>query len=294
MKFGKVLTAMITPFNHKGEIDLEESKRIANHLVGNGNDGVILVGTTGESPNLSMDERLLLVEYVSNNIKDKGKKVIVGVGANSTKETIQIVKAFENNPNIDGLMVVTPYYNKPTQEGMFLHFQQIASNTKHPIMLYNVPSRTGSNLLPETVVKLAEIDNIVAIKEASGDLNQVSEIVRLCKGKIDVYSGDDSLTLPMLSIGAVGVVSVAAHIAGNQIKEMIDSFMEGNIKKASDKHLELMPIFKNLFIESNPIPVKLAMNILGFNAGVCRLPLCEPKESTVQVVKEMINNLKQG
>ena len=233
------------------------------------------------------------MDEVSNHIKGLGK-VVVGVGANSTSETIKTVQAFESNPNIDGLMVVTPYYNKPTQKGMLLHFQEIAKSTKRPIMLYNVPSRTGSNLLPDTVQKLSQIENIVAIKEASGDLNQVSEIIRLCEGKIDVYSGDDSLTLPMLSVGAVGVVSVAAHVAGNEIKDMIKNFMSGNNKVAAKIHLSLMPVFKNLFIESNPIPVKLAMNLLGFNAGICRLPLCPPSETTVQIVKELLGDLKQG
>lgn len=293
MSFGKVLTAMITPFNEKGEVDLQEAKRIAEHLLENGNDGIVLVGTTGESPNLSLQERILLVEEVSSHIKGMGK-IIVGVGGNSTSETIKTIEAFESNPNIHGLMVVTPYYNKPTQKGMLLHFEEIAKSTKRPIMLYNVPSRTGSNLLPETVQHLSQIENIVAIKEASGDLNQVSETIRLCEGKIDVYSGDDSLTLPMLAIGATGVVSVAAHIVGNEIKDMINNFFNGNTKVAATIHLSLMPVFKNLFIESNPIPVKLAMNILGFNAGICRLPLCTPSERTVDIVKKTLDDLKQG
>lgn len=293
MIFGKVLTAMITPFDAQGKVDYQEAKKVAKHLVDNGNDGIVLVGTTGESPNLSLEEKIKLVEEVTSYLNGQGK-VVVGVGSNSTQDTMQTIKAIENISGIDGIMVVVPYYNKPTQKGMLLHFKEIASISKFPIMLYNVPSRTGSNLLPETVRQLAELDNIVAIKEASGDLNQVSEVLRLCKDNIDVYSGDDSLTLPILSVGGIGVVSVAAHVVGNEIKEMIDQFSKGNVKQAAQIHLKLMPIFKNLFVESNPVPVKLAMDLIGFNVGTCRLPLCEPSDSTVELIKKTLDELKQA
>ncbi|SHJ56874.1 dihydrodipicolinate synthase [Anaerobranca californiensis DSM 14826] len=291
MIFGRLLTAMITPFDTEGKVNYQEAKRIAEYLMENGNDGLVLIGTTGESPTLALNEKLKLVEEVMAGLKGRGK-VIVGVGGNNTEETIRTIKEFENK-GIDGIMVVTPYYNKPTQKGLYLHFEKIAQSTTLPIMLYNVPSRTGCNLLPGTIKELAKIKNIVAIKEASGDLNQVSEIIRLCGENIQVLSGDDSLTLPMLSVGAIGVVSVASHIVGKEIKEMIESFSKGDVKKATAIHLKLMPIFKNLFVESNPIPVKLAMNLIGFNAGQCRLPLCSPNDSTVELIKKTLEELKQ-
>ncbi|SES77865.1 4-hydroxy-tetrahydrodipicolinate synthase [Anaerobranca gottschalkii] len=291
MIFGRLLTAMVTPFDTKGRVNYQEAKKIARHLMENGNDGLVLIGTTGESPTLTLEEKIKLVEEVMEELKGQCK-IVVGVGGNNTEEVIKTVKEFEKK-GIDGIMVVTPYYNKPTQKGLYLHFEKIAQSTSLPIMLYNVPSRTGCNLLPQTVKELAKIENIVAIKEASGDLNQVSEIVRLCGDEIQVLSGDDSLTLPMLSVGAIGVVSVASHIVGKEIKEMIESFSKGDVKKATMIHLKLMPIFKNLFVESNPIPVKLAMNLIGFNAGQCRLPLCSPSDSTVDLIKKTLKELKQ-
>lgn len=287
MEFGKVLTAMITPFTPEGTVNLKEAKKIARHLIDNGNDGLVLIGTTGESPTLTLEEKIELVDVISNEVKGKAK-IIVGTGSNNTVETLRTTKAFENNTNIDGIMVVTPYYNKPTQKGLILHFEKIALSTKLPIMLYNVPSRTGGNMLPDTVKKLSNIDNITAIKEASGDLVQVSEIADLCGDNIDIYSGEDSLTLPMLSVGAKGVVSVAGHVVGKEIHNMIDEFFLGNYDKAREIHLKLLPIFKNLFIETNPIPVKAAMYLLGFKTGVCRLPLSPPNDKTIEILKETL------
>ncbi|QNO16478.1 4-hydroxy-tetrahydrodipicolinate synthase [Alkalicella caledoniensis] len=287
MEFGKVLTAMITPFTPEGTVNLKEAKKIARHLIDNGNDGLVLIGTTGESPTLTLEEKIELVDVISNEVKGKAK-IIVGTGSNNTVETLRTTKAFENNTNIDGIMVVTPYYNKPTQKGLILHFEKIALSTKLPIMLYNVPSRTGGNILPDTVKKLSNINNITAIKEASGDLVQVSEIADLCGDNIDIYSGEDSLTLPMLSVGAKGVVSVAGHVVGKEIHNMIDEFFLGNYDKAREIHLKLLPIFKNLFIETNPIPVKAAMQLLGFKTGVCRLPLSPPNDKTIEILKETL------
>ena len=289
MKFGKVLTAMITPFTPEGKINFKEAKKIARHLINNGNDGLVLVGTTGESPTLTLEEKIELVDSVTSEIKGEGK-IIVGTGSNNTVDTLRTTLAFENNTNIDGLMLVTPYYNKPTQKGLIMHFEKIARSCHLPIMLYNVPSRTGVNLLPESVKKLSELSNIKAIKEASGNLVQVSEIAALCGNNIDIYSGEDSLTLPMLALGAKGVVSVAGHVVGKEIHQMIDEFLKGNYKNAREIHLKLLPVFKNIFMETNPIPIKAAMNILGFNSGVCRMPLSPPEDKTVELLKSILKN----
>jgi 4-hydroxy-tetrahydrodipicolinate synthase len=293
--FGTILTAMITPFKPDGGINYDVVAKLANHLVNNGTDALVVCGTTGESPTLTWDEEYQLFVEVLQAVSGKAK-VIAGCGSNDTKEAIAATqKAVKIG--VHGSLQVVPYYNKPPQASLYRHFQTIAQSCPDlPMMLYNIPGRTGQNLLPETVVRLAAIDNIVAIKEASGNLDQVSEIRRLTPTEFQIYAGDDSLTLPMLAIGAQGVVSVASHLVGNQLQQMIQSWKAGKTQIATDIHLQLFPLFKALFLTTNPIPVKEALKLQGWEVGSTRLPLCEAdtdvSEKLASVMQKL--NLIQG
>lgn len=285
--FGQLLTAMVTPFDDKLNIDYDQVKKLAEHLVENGSDGLVVSGTTGESPTLEDEEKLRLFEAVLEAVGDK-VKVIAGTGSNSTSKTIKLTKAAEKL-GVHGAMLVCPYYNKPTQEGFYQHFKAIASEVSLPLMLYNVPGRTASNLEPETVARLAEEKNIIALKEAAGNLDQATELCRILPKDFTVYSGDDSLTLPLMSVGAKGIVSVASHLVGNQIKEMITEFAV-NPKRAAELHRYLFPIFKGLFFIANPIPVKTALNLIGINVGGFRLPLVNPTSDEQERVKSLLRH----
>lgn len=274
--FGSVLTAMLTPFNENLEVDYEKAKVLAKRLIENGSDGVVVAGTTGESPTLSLDEKIRLFKEVKDAIGNDGQ-VIAGTGCNSTKASIELTKAAEK-AGVDGIMLVVPYYNKPPQEALYKHFKLCAEATKLPIILYNIPSRTGINMACETIASLAKIENIVAIKEASGSMDQVSNLKNMLPADFLIYSGDDTLTLPILSLGGHGVISVASHVAGNDIKKMVSSFKDGNVLEAKEMHQKLLPLFKAMFITTNPIPVKAAVNLLGLNVGSLRLPMIEANE----------------
>jgi 4-hydroxy-tetrahydrodipicolinate synthase len=290
MTFGRILTAMVTPMNETLEVDYEEAKRLALYLTSHGSDGVVVCGTTGESPTVTDQEKLELFRVVK---KALGKRtVIAGVGSYSTAATIALTRKAETT-GVDGLLVVVPYYNKPSQEGMFQHFKAIAEVTSLPIMLYNVPGRTSANLQPETVKRLSEIPNIVALKEASGSLDQVSELKRMLPSEFSVYSGDDSMTLPMLALGCSGVISVAAHVIGDEMKEMVDAWFEGNTAQATKWHLDLFPIFKGVFVTSNPVPVKALMNMIGIKAGGVRLPLVKATPAEMKFLKDLIDEFRK-
>lgn len=286
MKLGSLLTAMVTPFREDLSLNAEQAARLARYLVDIGNEGVVVAGTTGESATLTDEEKLELFRAVVREIGGRAT-VIAGTGTNDTRHSIELTKEAEKL-GVDAIMAVVPYYNRPTQEGLYRHFRAIAESTSLPVMLYNVPSRTGCNLLPETVARLAEIDNIVAIKEASGDLNQVSEIRRRTPPDFAIYSGDDSLTLPILALGGVGVVSVAAHLVGRRLRAMIDAFQKGDVRTAMAIHLELWPIFRAMFITTNPIPVKTAINMLGMNTGPLRPPLGPPSEDEERAIRQVL------
>lgn len=288
MQMARLLTAMVTPYYENLEVNYDKAGEIARHLADNGSDGIIVAGTTGESPVLTKEEKLKLLETVKKAVGDR-VQVWAGTGSYNTKESVELSMEAEKL-GADGVMLVTPYYNKPTQEGLYLHYKSIAEKVSIPVMLYNVPGRTSCNLLPETIQRLVEIDNIVAVKEASGNMDQVSLLSTLIEDKAIIYSGDDSLTLPIMSLGGVGVVSIASHIIGNDIKEMIDSFVAGNIKRATEIHLKLFPVFKGLFITTNPIPVKEALNMLGMNVGGFRLPLTNASPQEKQKIKELLQN----
>lgn len=288
--FGRVLTAMVTPFNDDLSINYKASAELAQYLVANGSDGLVVAGTTGESPTISREEKLKLFDTVLAAVGDKAT-VIAGTGSNDTRASISLTKEAEKL-GVHGAMAVGPYYNKPPQEGFYQHFRAIAESTNLPIIVYNVPGRTGSNILPATIIRLAETKNIVAVKEASGSLEQAAEIARNAPQGFMLYSGDDSLTLPIMAVGGVGIISVAAHIVGKQMQEMITSFTAGNIERAKAIHLELTPFFKVIFITANPIPIKAAVNMIGQAAGPVRLPLINatPEEqSQVRKIMEQLN-----
>ena len=288
--FGRVLAAMVTPFAQDGSVNYEVAEKLAVHLVDNGNDGLVICGTTGESPTLSWEEEYELFQVVQKSVAGKAK-VIAGTGSNSTAEAIAASQKAAKL-GLDGSLQVVPYYNKPPQEGLYNHFSAIAKACPDlPIMLYNVPSRTSRNLEAQTVAKLAEIDNIIAIKEASGNLEQTCQIRRLTPPSFAIYSGEDVLTLPLLTVGAVGVVSVASHLVGNKMQEMIEAYHQGNNQIAQAIQIELLPLFKALFATTNPIPVKKALNLQGWNVGGLRSPLCELQLNLVEDLKKVLKEL---
>ena len=289
-KLGRLLTAMVTPFNEEGAVDYEQAKRLALALLNSGSDGVVVVGTTGESPTLVREEELRLFAEVKSAVGKRGT-VIAGTGSNSTAEALEATKGAEKT-GVDACLLVVPYYNKPTQEGLYQHFKIIAESTSSPCILYNVPSRTVTSLSADTVIKLSHIDNIIGIKEASGNLGEISKIISNTRDDFLVWSGNDSDTLPILTLGGYGVISVASHLVGNQIKEMIDDFIGGKIDKAAKIHNHLMPLVNALFVVSNPIPVKYALNHIGFHVGKPRLPLTEPDEKSATLIKETLKNYK--
>ncbi len=288
--FGEILTAMVTPFSADGAVDYDLAVRLANYLIDNGSDGIVLCGTTGESPTLTWEEQNDLFLAIKNSLNKKAK-ILIGTGSNSTSEAIEATRKASKS-GADGALVVVPYYNKPPQEGLYEHFSLIAKAAPDiPLMLYNIPGRTGCNLLPSTVKKLMKYANIVSIKAASGRIEEVTELRALCGSEFAIYSGDDALLLPMLSVGAVGVVSVASHIVGLQLKEMISSFQNGNVMQALDIHEELQELFKALFETTNPIPIKAALVLLGWNVGSPRPPLTKLNHEKTQNLLEIIKKL---
>ncbi|MDD5083141.1 MAG: 4-hydroxy-tetrahydrodipicolinate synthase [Dehalococcoidales bacterium] len=289
-ELGRLLTAMVTPFDKEGKVDYGQAKKLALALINSGSDGVIVSGTTGESPTLSTEEKLRLFTEVKATLGNRGA-VVAGTGNYNTAESVELTKEAEKL-GVDGCLLVVPYYNKPTQEGLYQHFKTIAQSTSLPCIVYNVPSRTITNLAPETAVKLSQIGNIVGVKEASGNLEQIAKIISNARKGFRIWSGNDSDTFPILAIGGYGIISVASHLVGKQIKEMIDSFVSGQIEKAAEIHRRLLPLVNALFIVSNPIPVKFAVNYVGFNAGKPRLPLVEPDEKTAATIKDTLKNYK--
>jgi len=285
--FGRLLTAMVTPFDLEGKVNLEQAQKLAAYLVENGSDGIVVAGTTGESPTLTFEEKVELFKAVVEAVGGKAS-VIAGTGSNATQSSIKLTKAAEK-AGVDGVMLVTPYYNKPSQKGLIEHFQAIAQATSLPVMIYNIPGRTGVNILPKTMAKIAEVENVVAVKEAAGSIEQVTELIKLLPERVKVYSGDDSLTLPVLAVGGYGIVSVASHIVGLKIKEMIDQYLLGNVSVAARLHQELYPLIKTLFITTNPVPVKTALNLLGHKVGGFRLPLVD---MLIEEKEELIRQLK--
>lgn len=285
--FGRLVTAMITPMDANGNVDIDACVSVAKYLESNGSTGVLLAGTTGESPVLSPEEKRKMFINVKKSVNIP---VMANIGTNSTAASISNIKLAEEC-GVDGLLAVVPYYNKPNAASQFLHFSALAEAATLPIIMYNVPGRTGTNMTAETTIRLSKVKNIAGIKEASGNLEQLAEIVKGAAKDFVVYTGEDSQTLPTLAVGGYGVVSVASHVVGNEMADMINSYLKGDIMHAKDMHLKLMEINKRLFMTANPIPVKKAMNLLGFKAGNPRLPLAPADETVTAALTEELKNL---
>jgi len=281
---------MITPFDAEGKVDYQQAKNLAQALLNSGSDGLLLSGTTGESPALSREEKLRLFAEVKSSVANRGA-IVAGTGSYNTKESQELTREAEKI-GVDACLLVVPYYNRPTQQGLFAHFSAIAQATTLPCILYNVPSRTATNLAADTVIRLSQIDNIVGIKEASGNLHQIAQIIQGVQNDFLVYSGNDGDTLPILAIGGYGVISVASHLVGTQMKLMMDKFLNGETQEAADIHRHLLPLINALFVISNPVPVKYALNYVGFTAGKPRLPLLEPDEKSAEIIQTTLRNYK--
>jgi 4-hydroxy-tetrahydrodipicolinate synthase len=290
MTVPRLLTAMITPYDEELQVNYAKAAELAEYLANNGTEGIVVSGTTGEAPALSDEEKLHLFAAVKGKMQER-IPVWAGTGSNDTRHTVELSREAEKI-GVDGIMLVCPYYNKPSQEGLYQHFKQVAEAVALPVLLYNIPGRTGINLLPETVARLAEIENIAAVKEASGNLDQVSALINILPDDMLIYSGDDSLTLPMMALGAQGIVSIASHLIGNQMREMIAAFLNGDVKRAANLHKQLFPIFKGLFITSNPVPLKEALNQLGMNVGGLRLPLADANANEKKFIRELLLGAK--
>lgn len=290
MKFGQVLTAMVTPFDQNGEVDFNAAQNLVNYLIANGTDGIVVAGTTGESPTLTAEEKIALFKLV---VETAGGRVpvIAGTGSNNTRASINLTKQAEKT-GVDGIMLVVPYYNKPSQEGLYQHFKAIAESTSLPVMLYNIPGRSVVNMAVDTVVRLSAIPNIVAVKEASGSLDAMAEMISRTSDDFSLYSGDDGLALPVLAIGGAGVISVASHIIGNEMQEMVTDFKNGRLEAAAAAHRRLLPIMKALFAAPNPVPVKTALNRSGINVGGVRLPLIPLNEEEERALQSVLTATK--
>lgn len=287
--FGKVATAMVTPFDHKGNIDFEKTTQLINYLISNGSDALVIAGTTGESPTLSTEEKLALFRH-SVKVVDGRVPVVAGTGSNNTYASIELTKKAEEI-GVDAIMIVAPYYNKPNQEGLYKHFKTIAESTELPVMLYNIPGRSVINMSVDTIVRLAELPNVVALKDASGDLDAMTAIIAQTSDDFALYSGDDGLTLPVLAIGGTGIISVASHIMGNEMQEMVKLYESGNPKEAAKIHQRIVPVMKSLFAAPSPTPVKTALQLKGLDVGSVRLPLVPLTEEERQTLVSTLNTL---
>lgn len=280
--------AIVTPFNKDGSVNYDAFEKMINYQIENKTDAIIVCGTTGEASTLTDDEQIETIKFCVDTVK-KRVPVIAGAGSNHTEHGIELCKKSQQ-VGADGLLIVTPYYNKTTQKGLVTYYKNMAGSVDIPVIMYSVKGRTGLNIAPETVKKLSEIDNIVAIKEASGDLSQVAQIAALCGDKIDIYSGNDDQILPLLSLGGKGVISVLANVAPKNTHDMVMKFLEGNIEESKKLQLEAIELINALFCEVNPIPVKAALNMMGFNAGGYREPLVEMEDKNYDRLKAAMKN----
>jgi len=283
---GNLLTAMVTPFKQDLSVDYDIAKKLALYLLEEGSDGIVVSGTTGESPTLEFNEKVELFRTVKEAVGDRAV-VVAGSGTNSTADSIKLTQAAEK-VGVDACMLVTPYYNKPPQNGLYAHFRSIAESTSLPVVIYNVPSRTAQNVDAETTISLSRVPNIIAVKEASGNTDQVARIVSGAEDGFLVYSGDDSFTLPLLALGGVGVISVASHVVGKEFKELVDAHHRGDEAKAREIHFKLLPLFKGLFMTTNPIMVKAALKLKGLDVGGLRLPLVMATPDQVKILREIM------
>lgn len=290
MDFGKVVTAMVTPFNsEKDKVCKRRINALVEHLIENGSDALVIGGTTGESPTLTHDEKIKLFKQVVET--NAGRiKIIAGTGTNNTQETIAFTKEVAEIGGIDAVLVVAPYYNKPNQTGLYAHFEAVAAASTLPVVIYNIPGRSVVNIEPETVIKLSKLTNIVAVKESSGNLDNISKIIAETSDDFSVYSGDDSLTLPIYAVGGNGVVSVASHLVGKEMQTMLTAFDNGDVKKAAAIHRKLLPLMKGLFSFPNPSPTKYLLNKQGISVGHVRLPLTEVDKESGEKLEQLLNH----
>jgi 4-hydroxy-tetrahydrodipicolinate synthase len=287
---GRLLTAMVTPFDARGEVDYRQAKKLALSLLDSGSDGLVVSGTTGESPTLSREEKVRLFAEIRSAVADRGT-VVAGTGNNDTRESQELTMEAERI-GVDACLLVVPYYSRPSQQGLLEHFKAIAHSANLPCIIYNVPSRTVTNLTSDTLIRLSKINNIVGVKEASGNFGQIAEIVQGTREDFLVYSGNDSDTLPILALGGYGVISVASHLVGIQIKDMISGVLDGRLQDAAGIHRYLLDLVNALFIVSNPAPVKWALNHVGFRVGKPRLPLVEPDEESAALIEATLKNYR--
>ncbi|MEE3142441.1 MAG: 4-hydroxy-tetrahydrodipicolinate synthase [Chloroflexota bacterium] len=287
-EIGRLITAMVTPFDEKGEVDYAQAKRLATALLDSGSDGLVITGTTGEGPTLTAEEKIRLYAEVKEAIGYRGT-VIAGTTDNDTAKSIEL-STEAASVGADALLLTVPAYNKPPQEGLYQHFKAIAESTELPCVLYNVTSRTSLNMTDETTLRLSKIDNIVGIKEAGSDLNQITRIIDGAGDDFRVWSGNDDETFSIMATGGYGVVSVLSHLVGNQIKQMMGYLLEGDVEKAASEHRRLLPLFKVMFTVSNPIPLKYSLNHVGFNVGPMRLPLVPPDEKSAENIRNVLSN----
>ena len=287
-KLGRLLTAMVTPFDDKGAVDYEQAKKLVLALLDSGSDGVVLAATTGESPTLVRDEEARLFTEVKSALGGRGT-IIAYTGSNSTAEAVVATKAAEKI-GVDGCLSVVPYYNKPTQEGIYQHFKTIAENTSLPIIMYNIPSRVVIKMSAETIVRLSRIDNIVGVKEATGDMGLVAHTLNNVSKDFFIWSGNDNDTFHIMALGGYGTIGVATHLVGKQIKLMMDNILNSKIAEAATIHRHLLPLVDTLFIEPNPAPMKYALNHIGFNVGKPRLPLVDISQKSAAIIKETLKN----
>ena len=285
-EIGRLLTAMATPFDAAGRVDFGRARQLAEALVASGSQGLVVAGTTGESPTLTTDEKLRLFREVREEIGTRGQ-IVAGTCNYNTAESIELSREAAH-AGVDGILGTVPSYNKPPQHGLYAHFKAIAEAVDRPIILYNVPSRTATVMQPETTIKLSQIPNVVGIKEASGNLDWAAQIVDASRAGFKIWSGDDIITLPLMSVGGYGIVSVASHLVGRQIQEMIAHHLAGRAAEAATLHRALRPIFNGLFVTTNPIPLKYALRKVGFPVGSMRLPLVEPDEKAAAQIDEAL------
>lgn len=289
-EIGRLITAMVTPFDEKGNIDYRQARKLARALLDSGSDGLVLAGTTGESPTLTNEEKIQLFAEVKDECGKKAS-IIAAVGNNDTADTVYLARESVGT-GIDAFLVVVPYYNRPTQEGMYQHFTAIAEVSDLPVILYNVPGRTVANLEADTVIRLSQVKNIIGIKEASGNYEQISRIISGTDKEFSVWSGNDGDTFPMMALGGYGVISVTSHLVGNQVRQMMEYQLKGKSTEAAKIHNSMLALIKAMFIVANPMPVKYALNYLGFNVGKPRLPLTEPDEKSRSFIETTLRDYK--
>jgi len=289
-QLGRALTAMVTPFKDSGEVDYEQAKKLALALLASGSDGIVAAGTTGEAPTLSWEEELQLFRELKDAIGDKGT-LVAYTGSNSTREAVEATRDAEKI-GVDACLSVVPYYNKPNQEGVYQHFKAIASATSLPVIMYNIPGRVVVNMEPDTIGRLSRIDNIVGVKEASGNIEHVAKTLNAARDGFLIWSGNDNDTFPIMALGGYGVIGVTTHLVGKQYKKMIDIILSDRIAEAAAIHRHLVPLVNAMFSAPNPAPVKYALNHLGFPVGDPRLPLLPPDEKSAALIRETLKNYK--